>query len=323
MNAPLISIIIPTYNRDELIKKALDSIQDQTYANWECIVVDDGSTDNSLKVLKSYNDKDSRIQYFQRHRLPKGASTCRNIGLEHATGDYVLYLDSDDYLLDFCLEQRVNVIIEIPDKDFLVFPMGELKSGKIIKRDIPEYKHYLIPFLSANLPWQTMCPVWKRSFLLQLNGFTEGYPRFTDPEMTIRALLEPKVRYKVFNDLPYDCVLVPSPKEESVFNTNVYLGIRIFIPDMAKLLFAKDLACEVKHLVMYLRLWLKYYYSAQPKGKFWLSLNLITLFYRQDIITFGKWMELNLRLFHFHWNHILGLKFGDKLTNRAYFLSKK
>ena len=323
MMRPLVSIIIPTYNRTAIIQKTLDSVLRQTYKHWECLVIDDGSTDNTFELLQGYQKKDSRIRFFKRHREPKGAPTCRNIGLEHSKGDYIVYLDSDDYLLPFCLEQRVKAVNQFPDCDFLVFPMGELKKSMVIKREIPEYEDYLIPFLSANLPWSIMCPIWKQDFLNQLEGFTEGYIRFNDPELTIRALLESNVNYKVFNNLPYDCVLVPSPKQETIFHKNVYQGIKIFIPDMAKLLFAKDMKHNIQHLVMYLRLWLKYYYAPQPKGKFWYSINLITMFYGENIISFKKWMELNLRLCHFHCNHIFGFRNIDKLTNMAYFITKK
>ena len=77
----LVSIIIPTYNREHLIGETLNSIIAQTHTNWECIVVDDGSTDNTEEVLKNYKEKDKRFIFLKRpDNLPKGANTCRNIG---------------------------------------------------------------------------------------------------------------------------------------------------------------------------------------------------------------------------------------------------
>ena len=99
MNDPLVSIIIPTYNRAHLIGETLESVITQTYVNWECIVVDDGSTDNTSEILKSYSAKDNRIQYHQRpSNRPKGANACRNLGFELSKGDYIQFLDSDDLL---------------------------------------------------------------------------------------------------------------------------------------------------------------------------------------------------------------------------------
>jgi glycosyltransferase involved in cell wall biosynthesis len=88
---PKISTIIPTYNRHDLIVSSIESVLAQTYQNHEIIVVDDGSTDNTLGILKQYQDK---IKVVQKDN--GGSASARNIGLEHASGDYIAYLDSDD-----------------------------------------------------------------------------------------------------------------------------------------------------------------------------------------------------------------------------------
>ena len=93
----LVSIIIPVFNRETLLPETLDSILDQTYDQWECIIVDDGSTDTSLEVARTYASKDSRFKVHQRpwHRK-KGANTCRNYGLELSRGEFIHWFDSDD-----------------------------------------------------------------------------------------------------------------------------------------------------------------------------------------------------------------------------------
>lgn len=103
--APLISIIIPTYNRAHFIGETLDSIINQTYTNWECIIIDDGSTDNSNKVIKEYLKRDSRFKYFQRPKIKsKGANSCRNYGFAISKGDLIKWFDSDDLMLPNHLE---------------------------------------------------------------------------------------------------------------------------------------------------------------------------------------------------------------------------
>ena len=261
MNDVLVSIIIPVYNRQAQIQEALNSVIAQTYPKWECLVVDDGSTDTTLEVLKTYREQDQRIQYFTRNRLPKGAPTCRNIGLAQTKGDYVIYLDSDDYLLPFCLEQRVRQFQNHPDCHFMVFTMAEKRGDHIKPKELPEQHNYLELFLSANLPWSIMSPIWKRSFLLELNGFTEGYPRFNDPELMIRALLQNAVRFKIINDHRFDCVYIPSPKSTIDFNTKVYEGLCLFIPDISKALQLANKAHLKQHLALYLHLWFKYFYT--------------------------------------------------------------
>ena len=80
MNQPKISILIPVYNREFLVAETLQSIADQTYTNWECILVDDGSTDNTEAVVEGFIEEDSRFQYFKRpDTMPKGGNVCRNI----------------------------------------------------------------------------------------------------------------------------------------------------------------------------------------------------------------------------------------------------
>lgn len=98
-NIPLVSIIIPTFNRAHLIGETLDSVLAQTYQNWECIVVDDGSTDDTDEIMAGYVGNDARFQYYHRpSNQLKGAPVCRNIGLENATGDYIIFFDSDDLM---------------------------------------------------------------------------------------------------------------------------------------------------------------------------------------------------------------------------------
>src|SRR5690554_5799485 len=96
---PLVSIIIPTFNRAHLIGETLDSVLAQTYHNWECIVVDDGSTDNTDEVMAEYIAKDARFQYHHRPAVKsKGANACRNYGFEKSKGAYIQWFDSDDLM---------------------------------------------------------------------------------------------------------------------------------------------------------------------------------------------------------------------------------
>ena len=111
MSHPLVSIIIPTYNRAHLIGETLDSVLAQTYTNWECIVVDDGSTDASQQLFVNYSNLDRRFRFFKRpNTKPKGVNSCRNIGLEIAKGDYVVFFDSDDLMTENHLEVKLNTI---------------------------------------------------------------------------------------------------------------------------------------------------------------------------------------------------------------------
>ena len=105
----LITVVIPSYNRETLIGKTLDSIIAQTHQNWECFVVDDRSTDKTAEVVNTYAEKDQRIHFVQ---MPtKGnANVSRNKGIELAKGNYIAMLDSDDMWLENHLESRLKCI---------------------------------------------------------------------------------------------------------------------------------------------------------------------------------------------------------------------
>jgi len=108
---PLVSIIIPTYNRAHLIGETLDSLLAQTYTNWECIIVDDGSIDSTAEIVNEYLIKDNRFLFIKRAKTRiKGASTCRNIGLEHANGEYIQFLDSDDLITPNKILEQINLL---------------------------------------------------------------------------------------------------------------------------------------------------------------------------------------------------------------------
>ncbi|MBS3738754.1 glycosyltransferase family 2 protein [Mesohalobacter halotolerans] len=106
------SIIIPTYNRAHLIGETLDSVLAQTYQNWECIILDDGSTDNTDDVVGEYVLKDPRFKYYHRpdEHLP-GGNGARNFGFKMSKGDYVNWLDSDDLFSENKIEEQLKLII--------------------------------------------------------------------------------------------------------------------------------------------------------------------------------------------------------------------
>ena len=106
---PLISIIIPVFNRENLIVRTLKSVQNQTYAHWECIIVDDGSSDNTLNVIASFIEKDKRFKIISHHHVGN-ANILRNIGINKAKGEYIAMLDSDDEFMANHLSRRLSKI---------------------------------------------------------------------------------------------------------------------------------------------------------------------------------------------------------------------
>ena len=194
---PLVSIVIPSFNSELLIRSTLNSVMEQTYANWECIIIDDGSTDDTILILKEYASKDSRFNWFSRPSSKlKGPSSARNYGIEKANGEFVVFLDSDDLLLETCLENRIAFAKENPNLDFWVFKMllfeQNREQDKGMFNILPlsnenENEFYLRLFLQGKFPFAVTCPMWKKSALLILKGFDEQMRMLEDPDLHTRA----------------------------------------------------------------------------------------------------------------------------------------
>lgn len=123
MNKPLVSVIIPNYNRGHLIEGVIDSVNNQTYQNIEIIVVDDHSTDNSWNKLLELQ---TMVQKLTIHRLSqnKGANFCRNKGVELAKGEFIAFLDSDDYFLPTKIEKQMGIFEQFPKISFVTTGFG-------------------------------------------------------------------------------------------------------------------------------------------------------------------------------------------------------
>lgn len=139
---PLISIIIPVYNRANLIKETIESVKCQTYNRWECIVVDDGSTDDIDEVLENYIAHDNRFQFYKRPEgRKKGACTCRNFGLERSSGDFIQFLDSDDLLEKSKIEEQLNILRNSSSLTLVTCKWGSFSSSSSL-RVKTKYKSY-------------------------------------------------------------------------------------------------------------------------------------------------------------------------------------
>lgn len=136
-NQALISVIIPVYNVEEYLRECVDSVLNQTYGNFEIILVNDGSTDSSGEICDEYVEKDSRVTVI--HQKNGGPSITRNTGIENANGKYIYFLDSDDYIENNALELLVNTA-EANDADLVFFDArsfsddgADIKQGYVVK----------------------------------------------------------------------------------------------------------------------------------------------------------------------------------------------
>ena len=202
----MISIIIPNYNKSQFVAETINSVKKQTYDNWEAIIIDDCSSDNSLDIIEKLIANDNKFR-LKVNFSNKGANYSRNLGIKEAKGDFIIFLDSDDILSKDCLKNRIEFFIERSNIDFAVFCMGSFNEvigdntflwnkfeGNLVKR-----------FLSHDLPWAIPSLLWKKSSLEMLKGFDESFKRYQDVELHIRAMLDDNINYAIQNSNKADC----------------------------------------------------------------------------------------------------------------------
>lgn len=192
MSEILVSVIIPTYNRANLIRETIDSIVAQTYKNWECIIVDDGSTDNTAELINRYSELDSRFKYFKRpENRPKGGNACRNYGFERSSGAFINWFDSDDIMLPDFIKEKVDLLVNSDcDSSVCYGAYFEFDKSKIdIAKPNMDSRFYLMDFITNNMFLSIAGPMWKRDFLKGKNLFDENRQKIQDVEFHFRMLL--------------------------------------------------------------------------------------------------------------------------------------
>lgn len=190
----VISIVIPTHNRCDLLRETIASLQAQTCRDWEAVVVDDGSTDETMADLQRMAATDARIRPLRRIGSRGGAPVARNQGVLQARGDYVLFLDSDDLLAPTCLEGRLRALQASPQLDFVVFAHDyfekEVGDQKYIPPPPGRSRSDLERFLKVINPWITSGPLWRRTALGKVGPWDETLPAGQDWEFHVRALIK-------------------------------------------------------------------------------------------------------------------------------------
>jgi len=186
MSKPLVSIIIPNYNKAPYIREAIESALNQTYKNIEVIVVDDGSTDESKEIIKSFG---KRIKaYFLPH---KNANVARNFGFKKSKGEYIQFLDSDDIILPEKIEKQVEVLEKTGADMALCYweyitDSGELKNIKELPKEFHDRELFRW-FIQGN--WYTPhCPLYRRQFIKDIE-WNENLCRAQDTDFHLKVAM--------------------------------------------------------------------------------------------------------------------------------------
>ena len=190
-----VSIIIPTYNRADLLEETIRSVQAQTCDDFEIIVVDDASTDDTPARMAQLAAQDARIQLLRQPRN-QYASAARNRGLQHARGEFVNFLDSDDLFAPGKLAQQLAIFEAQPDLDAVIcqammfedqpddaeFVWGPLDAT------LSDPAAVLEALLAGRINWGILQPLWRRAFLERIGPSPEDLLGAEESEMHVRAL---------------------------------------------------------------------------------------------------------------------------------------
>ena len=217
---PKISVIVPVYNMEKYIAECLDSILRQTLSDFEVIIINDGSTDSSLTIIRGYQERDKRIVVIDKANAGVGAA--RNDGINAATGDYVSFMDpddmyaSDDVLLHlYQIAEQASVPIA-GGKVVFLYQDGSRKEGTdksfgdlcINANGVTEYKDF-------QYDYEYWCYIYKRTLLIDNQIFFPLYSRFQDPPFFVKAMIAAERFYALdepvylYRQLPSAAKLTP------------------------------------------------------------------------------------------------------------------
>jgi len=165
---PLVTVIIPCYNQDLYLPDAINCLIHQTYKNWECIIVNDGSTDNSKNIADSFAENESRIKII--HQKNKGLSAARNVGLDAASGKYIQFLDADDVIEVSKLSIQVEAILKYKDFPFICYSDYRYGSNDDINITIKNNNYTPARFIK-DLPIYDFAVRWETEFSIPIHAF--------------------------------------------------------------------------------------------------------------------------------------------------------
>lgn len=191
MTAPTVTIVIPVRDRAALLPETLGSVAAQTFTDWQCVVVDDGSKDGTIEETARWASRDSRFRLVLRKGGKPGANTCRNLGIRESRADLLVFLDSDDLLTPDCLSRRVVVMTRNLDLAFAVFDAGVFhdRPGDLGRPfDTGPAANDLDRFLALDPPWIITGPIWRRQTLERIGAWDDDLNSWQDIDLHIRTL---------------------------------------------------------------------------------------------------------------------------------------
>jgi glycosyltransferase involved in cell wall biosynthesis len=231
MYSPLISIIVPCYKQAHFLNDALNSVLEQTYINWECIIVNDGSPDNTDVIASDWCKRDNRFKYFFKEN--GGLSSARNLGLANSKGDFILFLDSDDFIAPDKLLLSVKSFLEDTSLDLVITDFNSVLGAKLVQlQPFVKLADFTFNFENILHKWDLgfsipiHCALFKKDSVgdIRFNETLKAkedwlfWIKFFKSDAKTLYINQPLVTYRIYEDSMTKNVLLMNKNQELVIN---------------------------------------------------------------------------------------------------------
>nr|WP_317199874.1 glycosyltransferase [uncultured Psychrobacter sp.] len=248
MSTPLISVVIPVYNKEDYLEKCLDSVVNQTYLALEIILINDGSTDRSPLICKEYADRDSRIRFIDKDN--QGVSITRNLGIHSSKGDWLYFLDSDDFLEIDAFEILIKAA-KSTNADIIFFDCRRFRPTDVaLDRKPIVYKEYtdLKSFLDeTNLsPVSAWLNFFRREIVLENKVVFNKNLKHNEDALFVYSLYCHAQKIVVLDEVLHNFVLAPNSVSRKPIEIRVLEDNLLFLSELCRYVRKYDLVDEFK-----------------------------------------------------------------------------
>lgn len=289
----MISVIIPTYNRSGVLPRAIESVLNQTFQDWELIIVDDGSSDETQNIVENYIVRQPRINYY--YYINMGASVARNIGVCLSKGELIAFLDSDDIWTPGRLQSIYDFYIlnQKPDQFFITDFKSSTADASLLQSKNINNKNFLQNLYAVNFLGGTINMVMPRNTFFSLGGFDTNLTSTEDHELYVRLAEN------------YNCSYIPGEYAIYFLDTKNRISGRNKKRLLGQLAYYKKHKCKMtiltKLLVMKKNALLAYYIKSPIFLKYfhaWLIIWMLKKIYKIEdemkFYTINSWLLNNL-----------------------------
>lgn len=307
MNQPLVSVIVPTYNRVYLFPKTIKSILDQDYQNIELLVVDDGSSDNTSDVIKE--NKDSRIIYIKKQN--RGPASARNFGIKKAKGKYIAFCDDDDIFLPGKLKRQIIFLEENSHLAFC-YTNGIIVQNGERRRFLPKLtQNSLSKLLFENSQILTPSVVAKTKIVKNLGGFSESIRFCEDYDLWLRIAQKYPFDFidKIYVEITKNSKSI-SADEEKMFRYGGYVKLKNL--KRCQRLLSGKLKKQFEYMLLYQQGKFYFFQNKMKKSRYFLLKSFSIMFSVKSML-FLVFTFLGIKLFD-----ILLIHFYQRLKQTQY-----